>query len=41
MSLGEEKARGILGALRGKRIKGLITDQRTAEEVLRLDDARK
>jgi deoxyribonucleoside regulator len=37
VSLGEEKARGILGALRGKRITGLITDQRTALRVLALD----
>jgi DNA-binding transcriptional regulator LsrR (DeoR family) len=41
VSLGVDKAAGILGALRGRRIKGLITDHRTAEEVLRLDEARK
>lgn len=39
VSLGEEKARGILGALRGKRITGLITDQKTALRVLALDEA--
>ncbi len=37
VSLGEEKVPGILGALRGHRIKGLITDYRTAEMVLELD----
>jgi DNA-binding transcriptional regulator LsrR (DeoR family) len=38
VSLGEEKARGILGALLGKRVKGLITDFRTAEKVIALQD---
>lgn len=37
VTLGEEKARGILGALRGKRLTGLITDHRTALRVLALD----
>lgn len=35
---GEQKARAILGALRGKRITALVTDDMTARRVLRLDD---
>jgi deoxyribonucleoside regulator len=34
---GPEKVKGILSALRGRHIKGLITDHRTAELVLALD----
>lgn len=34
VGFGEDKARGILGALRGKLINGLITDYKTAEKVL-------
>jgi DNA-binding transcriptional regulator LsrR (DeoR family) len=41
VSLGEAKVQGILGALRGGWIKGLITDSHTAERVLELDDAAK
>lgn len=38
VTLGEEKVRGILGAMRGHHINGLITDHRTAQLVLDLDD---
>lgn len=41
VTLGPEKVQGILGALRGRHIKGLITDHHTAELVLELDAAGK
>ncbi len=41
VTLGPEKAQGILGALRGRHVNGLITDHRTAELVLELDAAGK
>lgn len=37
VAAGEEKAQAILGALRGKYLKVLVTDSLTAREVLRLD----
>ena len=40
VALGEEKVSCILGALRGRLVKGLITDHRTAERILELDAAR-
>lgn len=39
VTLGAEKVPCVLGALRGGRIKGLITDHRTAEGVLELDSS--
>ena len=38
VSLGDEKLQSILGALRGHWIGGIITDHRTAEGILELDD---
>lgn len=35
VAYGEEKVRPIIGAIRGKLIQGLITDERTAESVLK------
>lgn len=37
VAAGEEKAQSILGALRGKYIKVLVTDSLTAKEVLKID----
>ena len=38
VTLGPEKVRGILGAMRGHHVNGLITDHSTAQLVLDLDD---